>query len=134
MTVKNRNLLYWLFKLAGILVSCAFPIWAITEKFPIWREQHGATHSFGIGFVLIIIVVLIIFRKTVFDFIKDHFNLKHAPPLAIWIVLLVVSYIFVFLGDIMQDMTTVLWMGFIGCCIGNVFTYISERIKGKGSN
>ena len=131
MTDKKRNVLFWLFKLAGIIVSCALPIWAICEKFPIWRNKHGIIHSIGIGFVLIMIVVLIIFRSTVFAFIKDHFKIKHAPPLAIWLVLLVIAYIFVFLGDIMQDMTTVLWMGLIGCSIGTFLTYISESRYGK---
>jgi ABC-type xylose transport system permease subunit len=129
MTEKKRKILYWVFKLASILISCALPVWAICEKFPIWTEKHGTTHSIGIGFVLIIIVVLIVFRRTVFDYIRDHFDLKHAPPLMVWLVLLVVSYIFVYLGEVMRDMTTVLWMGLIGCAIGTVLTYISNKFK-----
>ena len=129
MTEKKRKTLYWIFKLASILISCALPIWAISEKFPIWTEKHGATHSFGIGFVLVIIVILIVFRRTVFDYIKDRFDLKHAPPLMVWLVMLVVSYIFIYLGEVMRDMTTVLWMGLIGCAIGTVLTYISNKFK-----
>lgn len=131
MTEKKRNILYWFFKLAGIFVSCALPVWAICEKFPVWTETHGSTHSFGVGFVLILIVLLVIFRRTVFNFIKDKFNLQYAPPIVVWIVMLIVSYIFVYLGEVMRDMTTVLWMGFIGCAIGTFLTYISERIKSK---
>lgn len=129
MTEKKRKILYWVFKLASILISCALPVWAICEKFPIWTEKHGTTHSIGIGFVLIIIVVLIVFRRTVFDYIKDRFDLKHAPPLMIWLVMLVISYIFIYLGEVMRDMTTVLWMGLIGCAIGTVLTYISNKFK-----
>lgn len=129
MSETKRKILYWIFKLASILISCALPVWAICEKFPIWTEKHGTTHSIGIGFVLIIIVVLIVFRRTVFDYIKDRFDLKHAPPLMVWLVLLVVSYIFVYLGEVMRDMTTVLWMGLIGCAIGTVLTYISNKFK-----
>lgn len=129
MSETKRKILYWVFKLASILISCALPVWAICEKFPIWTEKHGTTHSIGIGFVLIIVVVLIVFRRTVFDYIKDRFDLKHAPPLMVWLVLLVVSYIFVYLGEVMRDMTTVLWMGLIGCAIGTVLTYISNKFK-----
>lgn len=129
MTEKKRKILYWVFKLASIFISCALPVWAICEKFPIWTEKHGTTHSIGIGFVLIIVVVLIVFRRTVFDYIKDRFDLKHAPPLMVWLVLLVVSYIFVYLGEVMRDMTTVLWMGLIGCAIGTLLTYISNKFK-----
>ena len=129
MSEKKRKTLYWIFKLASILISCALPIWAISEKFPVWTEKHGTTHSIGIGFVLIIIVVLIVFRRTVFDYIKDHFDLKHAPPLMVWLVMLVISYVFIYLGEVMRDMTTVLWMGLIGCAIGTALTYISNKFK-----
>ena len=129
MTEKKRKTLYWAFKLFGILVSCALPIWAICEKFPLWTETHGTTHSVGVGVILILIVLLVIFRRTVFNFIKDKLNLKYAPPIVVWLVLLIVSYIMIYIGNIMRDMTTVLWMGLIGCAIGTVLTYISERFK-----
>lgn len=131
MTLRRRKLYYWLFKLSAILISCSFPVWAICEKFPLWTVTHGTTHSVGVGIVLIAIVLLIIFRRTVFDYIKEHLNLKHAPPLAIWCVLLIGSYVFIYLGEVMRDLTTVLWMGLIGCGIGTVLTYVSERFSTK---
>ncbi len=134
MTDRKRKTLYWLFKLAGILVSCALPIMAIFEKFPLWNERHGTSRTVGIGIILIAIVLLIVFRKTVFGFIKDRLSLKHAPPLAVWIVFLIISYILVYLGEVMRDMTTVFWMGFIGCAAGTFLTYLSERFIKKGSD
>jgi ABC-type phosphate/phosphonate transport system permease subunit len=131
MTDQKRKKLYWLFKVLSVIVSCALPIWAICEKFPLWAEDHGTGHSVGVGIILIAIVLIIIFRRTVFDFIKAHFDLKYAPPLVIWLVMLVISYILVYLGEVMRDMTTVFWMGFIGCCIGTFLTFISERFKAK---
>jgi hypothetical protein len=128
MATKNRKL-FWLFKIAGILVSCALPIWAICEKFPLWTESHGTGRTIGVGIILIAIVLLIVFRKTVFDFIRDHFNLKHAPPLMVWLVMLVIAYILIYIGEFMRDMTTIFWMGFIGCAIGTFLTYLSERFK-----
>lgn len=129
MTERKRKTLYWVFKLFGILVSCAFPIWAICEKFPLWTETHGTSHSVGVGVILILIVLLVIFRRTVFNFIRDKLNLKYAPPIVVWLVMLIVSYIMIYIGNVMRDMTTVLWMGLIGCGIGTVLTYISERFK-----
>lgn len=129
MTERQRKL-YWLFKIGGIIISCLLPILAICEKFPLWRAEHGTSHSIGAGIILIMIVLCIIFRRTVFNFIRDRFNLQHAPPLAIWIIMLVAAYILVYIGDFMYDLTTVFWMGLIGCCIGTFLTYISERIRG----
>jgi hypothetical protein len=131
MTERKRKLLFWFFKIAGIVVSCALPIWAICEKFPIWVVEHGTGHSVGMGAILIIIVLIIIFRRTVFDFIKERFDLRHAPPLTVWLIMLAISYILVYIGEVMRDMTTVLWMGFIGSCIGTFLTYISERFNKK---
>lgn len=131
MTERKRKILFWLFKIAGIVVSCALPIWAICEKFPIWQESHGTGHSISMGVILIIIVLVIVFRRTVFNFIKDHFDLRHAPPLTVWLVMLAFSYILVYIGEVARDMTTVFWMGFVGCCIGTFLTYLSERIKKK---
>lgn len=129
MTEQKRKALFWGFKLAGIIVSCALPIWTICERFPLWTEAHGASRSAGVGIILIAIVLLIIFRKTVFDFIKDHFDLRHAPPITIWVVMLICSYILVYIGEVMRDMSSVFWMGFIGCAFGTFLTYISERFK-----
>ena len=127
----GKKALFWLFKIAGIIVSCALPIWAICEKFPIWTVEHGTKRTFSVGVILILFVILIIFRRTVFDFIKSHFNLHHAPPLTIWIVLIIVCNVLVYIGEVMQDMATVFWMGLIGCLIGTVLTYISERFAEK---
>lgn len=132
MTEKKRKTLFWVFKIAGILVSCALPIWAICERFPIWTAAHGAGRSAGVGIILIAIVLLIIFRKTVFDFAKDHLNLKHAPPIVVWVVMIICSYILVYLGEVMRDMNSVFWMGFIGCAIGTFLTYLSERFNNRG--
>ena len=127
MTNTTRKRLYWIFKIAGIVLSCLLPIWAICEKFPIWTVQHGKGHSIGVGTILILIVVLIIFRRAVFNFIRDKFNLQHAPPLAVWLVLLIISYVMVYLGNVMEDMVTVFWMGLIGCAIGTFLTYLAEN-------
>ena len=130
MTAQKRNILYWSLKIAGLIVSCALPIWAICERFPLWAEAHGAGRSAGVGLILIGIVLLVIFRRTVFSFLKAHLNLQHAPPITVWVVLLIASYIFVYIGETMRDMTTVFWMGLIGCGIGNILTFVSDRFGG----
>lgn len=127
MTEKKRKALYWAFKLAGIIVSCSLPLLAILERFPLWTYTYGTVRSVGVGLILSLIVLLIIFRRTVFDFMRDKLNLKHAPPLVVWLVMLVVSYVLVYIGNFMRDLTTVLWMGLIGCAAGTFLTYISER-------
>lgn len=128
--MKERKINKGLLKAASVLISCALPIWAICEKFPVWKETHGGSHSVGVGLVMIIIVLLMVFRKTVFDYLKDKINLKNAPPLAVWLGLLAFAYLMVYIGTVMQDMVKVFWMGFIGCAIGTFLTYLAERNSG----
>ena len=124
MTESTRKKLYWGLKILSILISCAFPIWAICEKFPLWKEVQGTPHTVGFGIILVGIVLLVVFRRTVFHFIRDRLDIKHAPPLTIWLVFLVIAYIMIFIGNFMSDLTTVLWMGFIGCIVGTFLTYL----------
>lgn len=130
MTRKHKTL-YWLFKLLSIVVSCALPIWAIYEKFPIWTMTHGASRSVGVGAILVLIVLLVIFRKAVFNFLEEKLKLRHAPPLVIWLAMLIVSYILVYINRFINDLTTVFWMGLIGCAIGTVLTFIAENRFGN---
>lgn len=131
MTEKKRKTLYWVFKIIGIVVSCLLPIWAICEKFPLWTVEYGTNKTVGAGGILILIVMLVIFRKTVFNFISDRLKLKHAPPLVVWLVMLVIAYVLTYINNFIQDLTTVFWMGLIGCAIGTVLTFIAENSYGK---
>jgi hypothetical protein len=131
MSERKRKSLYWLFKFLGVAVSCAFPIWAICEKYPIWKIDYGTSHSIGAGGILIFVVLLVIFRKTIFDFFRDRLKLRHAPPLAVWIVMLITSYVLMYISKFLYDMTTIFWMGFIGCAIGTLLTFIAENRYGK---
>lgn len=132
MTEKKRKIWYWVFKVLGVVVSCAFPICSILERFPVWTATVSKSYSVGAGAILIAIVLMIIFRKSVFDFLRDRCDLKHAPPVVIWIVMLILSYVLMYLSRIINDLTPVFWMGLIGCGIGTVLTFVAEsRFRGK---
>lgn len=131
MSNRKRKTFYWLFKILSVLVACALPIWAIWEKFPIWTYSYGTSRSVGVGGILVLIVILVIFRRAVFKFITDKLKLRHAPPLVIWLVLLIISYILVYINQFINDLTTVFWMGLIGCAVGTVLTFIAENRFGK---
>ena len=128
MTTEQKNKIFYLsFKIGGIFVSCLLPIWAICEKFPIWSMSYGTEKSVGVGAVLILTVLTIIFRKAVFKFLSDKLKLDHAPPLAVWLILLVISYVLIYIGNFLRDLTTVLWMGMLGCALGTMLTFVGEN-------
>lgn len=127
MSNKKHKKFYWLFKILGVIVSCALPIWAICEKFPIWTLSYGESRSIGMGGILALIVILIIFRKSVFNFFAEKLKLRHAPPIVVWLGLLIASYVLVYISDVIRDLTIVFWMGLIGCAIGTFLTFIAEN-------
>lgn len=131
MTEKKRKKLYWLFKILSVIVSCALPIFAIWEKFPLWTYTYGTSRSVGVGGILVLIVILFICRRPVFNFIRDRLKLRHAPSLTIPLVMLIISYILEYISNFIRDLTTVFWMWVIGCAIGMVLTLIAERRFGK---
>lgn len=127
MTTRRRKALYWLLKILSVLVSGAFPIWAIYERYPIWTIEHGVSRSIGTGGILILFVVIVIARRTIFEFFRERLNLRHAPPLLIWLVPIVLSYTLLYIGQLLYDITNIFWMGFIGCAIGTALTFIAEN-------
>ena len=80
---------------------------------------------------MIVIVFIIVFRTSVFDFLKDKLKITHAPPLLVWLVLIAISYVLIFIGQFMQDVLVVLWMGLIGCSLGTALTFVAEHYFGK---
>jgi hypothetical protein len=109
----------------------------VCEKFPLWKTIYGTERSIGTGAIIILIVLVVVFRKTVVEFMVDKLNIKHAPPLVVWLVLLIISYILIYIGDFLGDLTTVLWMGLLGCSIGTGLSFVAEnhfKIKEKNND
>ena len=131
MPEKKCKIKYWILKALSVLISCGLPIYAVYEHFPLWSVSYGASRSVGAGFVIILIVVAIIFRKSVFNYMKNKMKLQNAPPLAIWLIMLAISYLLLYINQFIRDLTTVFWMGLIGCAIGTFLTYIAENWYGK---
>lgn len=131
MTEQKRKITYWILKTLSIIISCGLPIYAVCEHFPVWKVTHGTVRSIGAGGIICLIVLVIIFRKSVFNFMRDKMKLEHAPPLAIWFIMLIVAYILTYINKFIQDLTTVFWMGLVGCAIGTLITFVAENKFGK---
>ena len=79
-------------------------------------------------------MIVIIFRKSVFKFLSEKLKLNHAPPIVVWLAMLIVSYILLYINDFVRDLTTVIWMGLVGCAIGTALTYVAEHFYGNEEN
>jgi len=130
---KKRNAIYWTLKALSVFISCALPILGIIDQFPIWKESSSTGRSVGAGIILIAVIVLIVFNKSVFAFLRDRLRLNYAPPLMIWLVLIVMTWGLMWLSSLMEDMMNIYILGFVGCLIGNVLTFIGEHIRKDGA-
>jgi TRAP-type uncharacterized transport system fused permease subunit len=133
MTLKKRKAWFLGLKSAGIVSSCLFPLFAIYEHFPIWVEENGAGKSLGSGLIIGAIVLLAVFRKTVFAYLSEKFKGKNAPPITIWIVLLICAYLLVYINSFLMDLITVLRMGLVGCGIGTGLNAIADNKFGDNN-
>ncbi len=131
MSEKKRKIKYWALKVLSIIISCLLPMYAVWDHFPLWTENHGTVRSIGAGGIICLIVLVVIFRKAVFNFLKDKAKINHAPPVVGWLVMLILSYVLLYISNFIQDLTTVFWMGLVGCAIGTVLTWIAENKYGK---
>ncbi len=131
MSEKKRKTKYWLFKILSVLISCGLPIYAVCEHFPLWTVSYGTSKSIGAGAIICLFIIAVVFRKSVFQFMRDKLKLRHAPPLAVWLILLITSYILLYVNQFIRDLTAVFWFGLVGCLIGTVLTFIAENRYGK---
>lgn len=131
MSEKSRKARYLVFKGSSIFVSCLFPLIAIYEHFPLWIAKNGTPRAVGSGLIISLIVIAMVFRKSVFAYAKKKLNLENSPPLFVWLILIIVTYILQYINAFLTDLAVVLWMGLIGCALGTVFTYIAESRYGK---
>ena len=131
MSEKKRKIAYWILKVLSVLISCGLPIYAVCEHFPLWTVSYGASRTVGAGGIISLVIVVIVFRKSVFEFMRDKMNLRHAPPLAVWIIMLIISYVLLYINQFIRDLTTVFWFGLVGCAIGTALTFVAETFFGK---
>ncbi len=131
MSEKKRKITYWVLKVLSVLVSCGLPIYAVCEHFPLWTVSYGASRTVGAGGIISLIIVVTVFRKSVFAFMRDKMNLRHAPPIAVWLIMLAVSYVLLYINQFIRDLTTVFWFGLVGCAIGTALTFVAETFFGR---
>ena len=135
MEKPKNNALYWLFKLASVIVSCAFPLWAIYDRYPVWFAFGETKVLFGAGGILAALVVLFVVRKSVFGFLREKLKLKYAPPFVGWLFPMAFGYAILYINKFVADLVHVTWMGFIGGAIGMGITFIAEnflKVKKEG--
>ena len=123
----KNNARYWIFKVASVIVSCAFPLWALYERYPVWFAFGEKKVFFGAGGIVAVLVVLFVMRKSVFGFLREKLKLRYAPPFIGWLFPMFLGYAIIYINSYAYDVVHVSKMGLIGGAIGMGITFIAEN-------
>lgn len=129
--LTKSKIFYGLFKWGGVGISAALPLWVVLEKFPLWVETNGVGRSLGTGGIIGGIIALVIFKDAVIGYLKEKFKVGHAPKITGWFVALIITYVILYIGKFLYDLSLVLWMGLLGSVIGTLLTFAGETIFGE---
>ena len=134
---------YWILQIAAFLIAVIPPVWAVCEKLPIWKARYGTAQTFGFGLVILLVVLLVVFRKTLLllvkgwidvlvDRIKEKTGIVHIPPMLSLVLtwasalLVVIALIPVVSGlyVILVDLKGIFMAGLVGAGLGWLLSLI----------
>jgi hypothetical protein len=103
-------------------VICFFApvVWAIYDKFPLWRAQGGGGLAIGSGVVIVCVVIFMTFKKYITAFAAEKLGTISAgiALVFLWFGLAIALYAVASLATMLNDLSTVfLWAG-IGSTAG----------------
>lgn len=118
-------------------VICFFApvVWAIWDKFPLWRSQGGGGLAIGSGVVIVGVVIYMTFKRYITAFAAEKLGTISAgiALVFLWFGLAIALYAVASLATMLNDLSTVfLWAG-IGATAGVALQcwarFLKKRIK-----
>jgi hypothetical protein len=114
-------------------VICFFApvVWAIYDKFPLWRSQGGGGLAIGSGVVIVCVVVYMTFKKYITAIAAEKLGTISAGValVCLWFGLSIALYALASLATMLNDLSTVfLWAG-IGATAGVSLQFWAKCLK-----
>ena len=116
-----------------LAVICFFApvVWAIWDKFPLWRSQGGGGLAIGSGVVIVCVVVYMTFKRYITAFASEKLGTISAgiALVFLWFGLAIALYAVASLATMLNDLSTVfLWAG-IGATGGVALQFWARCLK-----
>ncbi len=116
---NNRAFVRFLLHYTGLLACILPPIICTLSYFPLWREGGGEQLICG-GTALLLIISVIPFYKYIRKLLES------AASYVIWLII----FLFCFLmAKVIDEVTVIAFVGFVGNILGAALMKLSERIK-----
>lgn len=116
-------------------VICFFApvVWAIWDKFPLWRSQGGGGLAIGSGVVIIGVVLYMTFKRYITAFVAEKLGTLSAgiALVFLWYGIAIAMYAVASLATMLNDLSTVfLWAG-IGATAGVALQFWARCLKNR---
>lgn len=131
MTSKAEKAKRWsarILKLLAYISFVAFPIWAVTEKFPLWVEKSGVAASLGVGGLLIGIILAWTLRNALAAWLQRVLGGFAWSQSKFWCGGTVILLILNAVGEVVADLLVVWIFGCIGMAVGTVLLLIANKL------
>lgn len=119
--------------LYALSVICFFApvVWAIWDKFPLWKSQGGGGLAIGSGVAIVCVVIFMTFKKYITAFAAEKLGTISAgiALVFLWFSLAIALYAVASLATMLNDLSTVfLWAG-IGATVGVALQFWARCLK-----
>lgn len=119
--------------LYALSVICFFApvVWAIWDKYTLWRSQGGGGLAIGSGVVIVFVVAYMTFKKYITAFAAEKLGTISAgiALVFLWFGLAIALYAVASLATMLNDLSTVfLWAG-IGATAGVALQFWARCLK-----
>lgn len=121
--------------LYSLSVICFFApvVWAIWDKFPLWRSQGGGGLAIGSGVVIVGVVLYMTFKRYITAFVAEKLGTLSAgiALVFLWYGIAIALYAVASLATMLNDLSTVfLWAG-IGATAGVALQFWARCLKNR---
>lgn len=119
---------------AGIASSVGMPAVAVLNAFPIWKEETPIDgKALGVGGVMILLIVLVGFRRQLWPVIKSKLHLTSVGAIVGWGVLFAVLLTVEKIVPLLPDLRTICIAGLTGTGIGQVADTVAGFLNKKNN-
>lgn len=121
----------WVLRILAWAVTVGMPLTIVAYKFPLWKAQGGGSGAMGAGTIILIIIVLVTFRKYIVAWAKEKLGALSAGVslVLLWSTLAVVCMVLASITTILEDLATVFLFSAIGAAIGVALLHGARKIS-----
>lgn len=119
---------------AGIASSVGMPAVAVFNAFPIWKVDTPIDgKALGIGGVMILLIVLLGFRRQIWPLVKSKLHLNSLGAIIGWGVLFAVLLTVEKIVPLLPDLRTICIAGLTGTGIGQISDTVAGVLSKKNN-